>query len=259
MSNHTLETFISFAESLADTSGSIIRQYFRKLDRIQTKIDKTPVTEADIRTEEAMRIAISKQFPDHGIIGEEFDAINPTAEYQWVLDPIDGTLSFIAGRPIFGTLIALTHRGVPLIGIIDQPIVKDRWIGVKHEFASFNGKMAQTSAKQHLSDTILATTSPGLLDREGLLGFHQVSDQAKYTIYGGDCYNYGLLASGSIDIVIETGLKPHDFCALAAVVEAAGGIMTDFNGQPITTTSNGRVVACNNKKIHQQVLALLKV
>jgi inositol-phosphate phosphatase / L-galactose 1-phosphate phosphatase / histidinol-phosphatase len=250
----SFNAYVEFAEQLADKSGQILRQYYRCVDGIETKADRSLVTRADREVEKALRAWIKKQFPEHGIIGEEFGSEREEAKYQWVLDPIDGTTSFLIGRPIFGTLIALVYNGKPLLGIIDQPITKERWVGVRGEFASFNKKMITSKRATDIASAILCTTSTDLLSKPIQSKFQALTKQVQCTVYGGDCYNYGLLAAGHVDIVIEMGLKVHDFCALVAVIEAAGGVITDFNGKALTLSSDGNVIAASSKKIHRLVM-----
>ncbi|MDZ4277379.1 MAG: inositol monophosphatase family protein, partial [Erythrobacter sp.] len=175
---------------------------------------------------------------------------------QWVLDPIDGTTSFIAGRPIFGTLIALLQDGWPVLGIIDQPIAGERWVGRIGQPTLFNGKPAQARPLMELSDAVLATTSPHLFTNEEADAFMAVAKQVaeKKIIYGGDCYNYGLVASGHIDVVIEAGLKLYDYAALVPVVEGAGGIMADWQGNPLDAASDGTVIALGDPARLEDVL-----
>lgn len=256
--NMDIAVLLAFAEKLADASGEIIRKYFRAGGEVAAKQDLSPVTIADIEVERALRRLIQEEYPDHGLIGEEYGIKNEDAEYKWVIDPIDGTMSFIAGRPIFGTLISLVHAVSPVLGIIDQPIIGERWVGVPGEFASFKGEAASVRKCKSLGEAVLCTTAPGYFKTDDLIAFAKVSNEARYTMYGGDCYNYGLLASGHVDVVIETGLKPHDFCALAAVVEAAGGIMTNWEGKPLTLYSDGRVLAAGSRRVHAEALQILR-
>jgi histidinol phosphatase-like enzyme (inositol monophosphatase family) len=203
-----------------------------------------------------MRKLIETEFPADGIIGEEYGTRNEGAGRQWVLDPIDGTTSFIAGRPIFGTLIALLQDGWPVLGIIDQPIAGERWVGRIGQPTLFNGKPAAARPLKELSDAVLATTSPHLFTNEEADAFMSVAKQVaeKKIIYGGDCYNYGLVASGHIDVVIEAGLKLYDYAALVPVVEGAGGMMADWQGNPLDAGSDGTVIALGDPARLEDVL-----
>lgn len=251
------EELIPFAEQLATVSGEIVRRYYRKDIPFEVKGDMSPVTLADQEIERSLRALIHNRHPDHGVIGEEFGAANPEAEYQWIIDPIDGTKSFMIGRPIFGTLIALVRGGVPVLGIIDQPILGERWTGVKGFATNFNYEPIRTRKCKKLADAVFCTTSPNLFSGSDYEGFERIRDAVQYAVYGGDCYSYGLLARGSVDIVLETGLKPYDFCALRPIIEGAGGIITDWAGDPITIHSDGRVLACGDRALHKEALGLV--
>ena len=247
---------LALALRLADLAGAAIRPLFRGQWSEEKKADRSFVTEADRAAEAAMRRLIEAEFPRDGIIGEEYGTRNETSGRQWVLDPIDGTTSFIAGRPIFGTLIALLQDGWPVLGIIDQPIAGERWVGRIGQPTLFNGAPAQAKPLKELGDAVLATTSPHLFTTEEADAFMSVAKQVaeKKIIYGGDCYNYGLVASGHIDVVIEAGLKPYDYAALVPVVEGAGGIMADWQGNPLDAGSDGTVIALGDPARLEDVL-----
>jgi len=221
------------------------------------KPDASPVTEADRASERAMRSLINATYPEHGILGEEYGSENVDAEYVWVLDPIDGTNSFVTGKPLFGTLIALCHNKVPVIGIIDAPGMDERWIGVKGQPTTMNGQPVSTRACDELSKSWLYATTPQMFEGESEATFKRLSASAWRTVYGGDCYAYGLLSSGHVDLVCEASLGTYDFCALAPVVEGAGGIITDWSGRALTMDSEGRVVAAGDKTLHQKALAAM--
>jgi len=241
---------LELAEALADAAGVVLRRYFRQPLAITDKDDKSPVTIADREAETAMRALIQARFPDHGILGEEHGTIRPDAEYFWVLDPIDGTKSFISGVPLFGTLIALLHKGRPVLGIIDQPILRERWVGVAGRPSTFNGQPIATRACADAGAATLFSTSPELFLGEDGDAFRRLQAEVKLTRFGTDCYAYALLASGYIDLVVEAMLKPYDFCALIPVIEGAGGMMTDWRGQELGIASDGRVLACGDRRLH---------
>lgn len=234
---------IDLATALADVAGAAIRPYFRAEFGLETKADASPVTLADRAAEAAMRQLIERTFPDDAIVGEEYGTKPGKTGRAWVLDPIDGTRAFISGRPIFGTLIALMVEGWPMLGVIDQPILRERWTGVIGQPTLFNGAPARTRLVKALDEALLATTSPALFDDDQLHAFEHLDAQVRSTVLGGDCYNYGCLASGHIDVVVEAGLKIHDFAALVPVVEGAGGRMCDWQGDPLTSDSIGEVIA----------------
>lgn len=247
---------ITLAEQLADAAGEAIRPFFRARFDQEAKSDSTPVTEADRAAEAAMRKIIETLCPDDGIVGEEYGTINEGASRQWVLDPIDGTTSFIAGRPIFGTLISLMEEGWPVIGIIDQPIARERWLGVVGRPTMFNGVAAQTARCRDLKDAVLATTSPHLFDEHDADHFMGLASKVapRKIIYGGDCYNYGLVASGHVDVVCEAGLHIYDYAALAPIIDGAGGMMCDWNGEPLHADSDGHVLAIGDQARVDDVL-----
>ncbi len=247
---------LALALRLADVAGAAIRPLFRGQWAEEKKTDRSFVTEADRAAEAAMRALIEAEFPADGIIGEEYGTRNEGAGRQWVLDPIDGTTSFIAGRPIFGTLIALLQDGWPVLGIIDQPISGERWVGQIGQPTLFNGKPAATRPLKDLADAVLATTSPHLFTNEEADAFMSVAKQVAENkiVFGGDCYNYGLVASGHIDVVIEAGLKLYDYAALVPVVEGAGGMMADWQGHPLDAGSDGTVIALGDPARLEDVL-----
>ena len=249
--------FLVFANLLADASGDVIRRHFRQPIPVDDKADSSPVTIADHEAEQAIRVLIESHRPDDGIIGEEFGEIRTDAEFVWVVDPIDGTKSFIVGRPIFGTLIALVQDGVPILGVIDQPIGGDRWTATADGISMLNGAPIRTRSCPNLETAIMATTSPHLFSEHEAARYGAVEQIAKYVVFGGDCYNYAMLAAGQIDLVVESGLKPFDFCALVPVIEQAGGLITDWRGGPVRLGSDGSIVAAGDPALHAAALKIL--
>ena len=224
-----LDAEIALAHRLADAAGAAIRPHFRAAT-FERKGDKTPVTAADRAAEQAMRTILAAEMPDDGVIGEEFGVSEGKSGRSWVLDPIDGTTGFVAGRPLFGTLIALIVDGFPVLGVIDQPILRERWLGVIGQPTLFNGQPVRTRACPALAEAAIATTGPHYFDH-------------KRMVMGGDCYNYAMLASGHLDVVCESNLKIYDWAALVPVVEGAGGVMADWHGDPLRQGSSGHVLA----------------
>lgn len=240
---------LALANRLADAAGAAIRPLFRGAWSEERKPDRSYVTEADRAAEAAMRAILDTERADDGIVGEEYGTVREGSSRQWVLDPIDGTTSFIAGRPIFGTLIALMQDGWPVLGVIDQPILQERWAGRLGEATTFNGRKIRTRPCIDLADAVLATTSPNAFgedEADAFMGLAKGVAERKI-VWGGDCYSYGLLASGHIDVVCEAGLKLHDYAALVPIVEGAGGTMSDWQGHPLDAGSagaeGGRVLA----------------
>jgi histidinol phosphatase-like enzyme (inositol monophosphatase family) len=240
-----LSAEIALAHRLADAARAAIVPHFRAGLVPERKADASPVTLADRGAEEAMRRILTAEVPQDGVVGEEFGVSEGRSGRQWVLDPIDGTTAFLAGRATFGTLIALLVDGFPVLGVIDQPVLAERWLGVAGEETTLNGKQVSTRTCPELSHAALATTGPHYFSQEEgdvFMALAQATDH-KRMIMGGDCYNYAMLASGHLDLVCEAGLKLHDFAALAPVVEGAGGTLCDWNGEPLHAGSDGRVLA----------------
>ncbi len=240
-----LDADIALAHRLADAAGEAIRPFFRAGVATERKDDATPVTLADRAAEEAMRRILKAEAPRDTVIGEEMGSTAGSSGRSWVLDPIDGTTGFLAGRPIFGTLIALVVEGWPVLGLIDQPILRERWVGAAGMATTFNGKPARTRPCRTLAEASLATTGPHYFDdHDGahFMGLAARTDHRRM-VMGGDCYNYAMLASGHLDVVCEANLKLHDWAALVPVVEGAGGTMADWNGDPLHAGSTGHVLA----------------
>ncbi len=251
---------IDLALRLADAAGEAIRPRFRQTIATELKEDRSPVTIADREAEAAMRRLIEAERSGDGIIGEEYGSKEGVTGRHWVLDPIDGTRSFTIGRAIFGTLIALVENGWPVLGIIDQPVQHERWLGIAGRSTTLNGAPVRTRSCASLANATIATTSPHLFDDADVPLFLSLvaaiaGDAPRQgPVYGGDCYNYGLLASGSLDIVCESGLKLHDFAALVPIVEGAGGRMCDWTGDPLTADSGGQVLAIGDPARMDDVL-----
>ncbi len=258
MTEEVSAAHIALAEALADAAGAIIRPYFHQPIAVDEKSDLTPVTIADRAAEAAMRALIEQRFPEHGIIGEEHGSTRAEAEHVWVLDPIDGTKSFISGIPLFGTLIALTRRGRPVLGIIDQPILRERWLGAEGRATTLNGAPVRTRACTSLDRATLFSTAPELMFQGAdAAGFARLRAAVKLVRAGGDCYAYAQLANGFIDLVVEAQLKPYDYCALAPVIAGAGGTITDWQGRALDLAADGRVIACGDPALAAPTRALL--
>ena len=249
---------LTLGHKLADAAGNIIRRHWRKPIPVDSKPDLSPVTLADREAESAMRQLIEAAYPDHGIIGEEFGSVRGDSPYQWVLDPIDGTRAFIAGYPTFTTLIALAHKGIPILGMIEQPVTHERWVGITGKASTLSGKVITTHPCWKLEDATVATTSaPYYFSTAESAAFDRLRKQCAQTVIGGDGYGYAMLACGQIDLFIDSGLKPYDFCAHKPIIEGAGGVITDWAGKPLTTSSDGRVIAAATTELHKQALTLL--
>jgi myo-inositol-1(or 4)-monophosphatase len=252
----------AFLDRLATVSGEVILPYFRTSLSVEDKSRGgafDPVTAADRAAEQAMRALIRATFPAHGIVGEEFGAEHPDADYVWFLDPIDGTKSFISGMPAWGTLIALSHKGTPVLGMMHQPFVRERFSG-DGAAAQYRGpageRVLMVRDCASLAEAVLYTTSPRLMKEPDRKRFERVEQAVRLSRYGGDCYAYCLLAAGQIDLVIETELKPHDVIPLMPIIAGAGGVMTTWEGAP--ATAGGRIIAAGDKRVHAEAMRVLK-
>ncbi len=252
----SLNELSHFALSLADLAAPMAMRWFRRKLDVEHKADLSPVTAADREIEAAIRQRIARAWPDHGIFGEEHGQDNPDSDHVWVIDPIDGTRSFITGMPTFGTLIAHLVGGRPVLGVVAMPATGERWLGVAGRPTLFDGAPCHSSGRR-LGEARLYATSPDIFDEAGRAAFERVSARALMRRFGGDCYAYGLLAAGHVDAVVEMGLHPYDYMALVPVIEGAGGVITDWQGAPLTLASSGHVLASANPALHEEILPLL--
>jgi myo-inositol-1(or 4)-monophosphatase len=257
----TAVDFAAFVDRLADVSGDAIRPFFRTALSVDNKNHGgafDPVTAADRAAEQAMRAIIRETFPDHGVIGEEFGADRPDADHVWVLDPIDGTKSFVSGMPAWGTLIALTRRGMPVYGMMHQPFIRERFFSdgntSRYRGPAGERRLAARSCER-LEDAVLFTTSPLLMNATDRAKFEQVERAARMSRYGGDCYSYCMIAAGQIDLVIETEIKPFDIAALIPIIAGAGGIVTTWEGEP--AGNGGRIIAAGDRRVHEAAMKVL--
>ena len=253
--------FAAFVDELATASGEAILPFFRTSLGVEDKgsaVGFDPVTAADRAAEAAMRALITQNFPEHGIVGEELGNERTDAEYVWVLDPIDGTKSFITGMPIWGSLIGLTRNGAAVYGMMHQPFVRERFTGDGRS-AHYRGPAGERELHVRpcakLSDALLFTTSPQLMNAADRAAFGRVEQAVKLSRYGGDCYPYCMLAAGHVDLVIETGLKAHDIVALIPIIEGAGGIITNWEGE--SAARGGRIIAAGDKRVHPAAITIL--
>ena len=251
------DPLVALAHRMAEASGEVIRGHFRAPLEIVIKDDASPVTAADREAETAIREIIAGAQPDHGIIGEEFGAERAGAEYVWVLDPIDGTRSFIVGKPLFGTLIALLRGGVPILGIIDQPVTGERWVGVAGRPTTLNGEPVRTRTCPDLGGAALFTSGPERFEGAHAAAFERLRDAVGMTQYSADCYATALLATGCVDLVIESGLKVYDYLALVPVVLGAGGHITEWGGGALGLDGDGTMLAAGDAHAHAAAAALL--
>lgn len=253
----TLDLFEDVARAMLAAARPIARQYFRAPLTVERKSDHSPVTLADRTIETAMKAVLADRLPDHGVLGEEHGGHALDTRYVWVLDPIDGTKSFISGVPLFGTLIALLEDGRPVLGVIDMPLLDETWVGRSDEETRFGGAACRARDTATLSKAVLFATSPDQFIDNDACVLETLSAACVERRFGGDCYSYGLLASGHIDLILEAGLQPYDFLALVAVVSGAGGVITDWDGQALTLQSDGRVLAAATPALHRAALQVI--
>ena len=254
-----INNFIAVAETLADISADISRKYFRSKFDMAVKESSSPlVTQADFEIETAIRKYLAQELPNHGILGEEYGQNNVESEYLWVIDPLDGTSAFSCGKSTFVTLIALLKSGKPILGIINQPILKERWRGVEGWSTVFNGQVCSTGEVSQAGIVRLGCTSPLMFNAQELEKFNKVKGISTITSFGGDGYLYGLLAGGFIDIVMESDLQLYDIAAVVPVIKGAGGCVTDWNGNDITLeTFKGNVIATRSTNMHNTVMGVI--
>jgi inositol-phosphate phosphatase/L-galactose 1-phosphate phosphatase/histidinol-phosphatase len=253
----TIEQFVALGEAMAERVRPLLLDHFRSGVDYDVKADTSPVTIADRQAETTMRQMIERAWPEHGILGEEYGGERTNATYVWVLDPIDGTKSFVTGKPLFGTLIALLRDGEPIVGIIDMPALNERWVGAAGQPTRHNGVPVQTRSCEQLADAWLYATSPQMFVGGDAPAFERLRLSCYAAVYGADLYAYGLLARGRVDIVCEASLQPYDYCAVVPVVTGAGGRISDWQGRDLGLDSDGRVIAAGDGSIHAAALSML--
>lgn len=260
MTDANVSALVSAMEEAADVAREVVTPLFRSDLNALSKGDGSPVTEADRRAELSMREVFERRFPDYGLHGEEFGCDRPDASLRWVIDPVDGTRAFITGRPVFGTLIALMDENEPVIGLIDQPITGERWIGVAGEATRFNQKIkgqVGTRKCDDLANAEMSCTAPDMVPMEPGSGWNRLAGSVRRVSWGGDCYAYGLMALGQIDVIAEGDLKIWDWAAVKPVVEGAGGLLVDWEGNPPGEKSGGRILALGDPSLLKAATDLL--
>ena len=250
---------VEFAHVLADTASGIIRPAAGSRQSAHRKPDASPVTDIDRAVETRLRELIAARYPGHGVIGEEFGVDRRDAEHVWVLDPIDGTKAFMAGMPMYGTLVGLVRGGHPVLGIIEQPVTRERWAGIDGDGTRYNGERVHTSECPRLSDALVCTTSSEYYEGEDAAAFQRIVAGSRWTVYGGNCYAFARVASGSVDVALEAGVAVYDYVPLVPVIENAGGVMTGWRGEPLTIdrVSGGRILASGDRRSHEAAMAVL--
>lgn len=283
---NTLDAHIAFAQGLADEARKMYAPYLRdsvyadsgnasasasasadasadaatpRPPRTEIKPDRSLVTALDQAIEAHLRERIEAAYPQHGIYGEEGGTVRLDAEYVWVLDPIDGTAPFLAGVPVFGTLIALMQRGTPVLGVMDFPATGDRWVGAAGRPTLHHGVPCHTRACAQLGDAMLSTSNPDFYAPDELPAFQALRERTRWRIYGGCCLAYGLLAAGRTDIAIDARLALYDYAPFIPVIQGAGGVITDWNGRPLGLDNPAsRILAAGDPERHRQALQLVR-
>jgi len=250
--------FVGDANRFADISRAIIREELYRPRQVTVKSDATPVTPVDQRVELALRAAIKETFPEHGIVGEEFDTVESDSDYVWILDPIDGTMAFVAGLPTFSTLIALTWRGAPILGIMDSPFTLERWLGVDGAGTTLNGEIIQSRSCASLAKAFTHTSSPLYFTSDSdLAAYNRMVEAVEFLIFGAGCHALGRVAHGYIDVVYETAHDIHDYLAIVPIINNSGGIISDWEGKPLTLSSGSQFLASGDPKVHRQAIDML--
>ena len=249
--------FIKVANKCADESGKIIRKHFRKKIKIDVKKDNSPYTIADIKAEEIIRKIIKKELPNCGFVGEETGSFNSKNEYCFVVDPIDGTKSFITGKPSFGTLIGLLKNNKPFLGVLNQPILNERWVGLHGVETKYNNKKVNVRKSKKLKGSKMYATSPMMFKGKNERIYRNVREKVGECNFGADCYSHGLMSLGFVDIILEANLKPWDFIASASIISGAGGKITDWEGNSLNLDSDGRILATGSADTHKEIIKII--
>ena len=257
MNASELSRFIDCGMLATDASSALIRQYYRKPFQVEVKGDGSPATSVDQAVEDQMREIILAAHPDHGLLGEERQAFASDREFVWVIDPIDGTLPFLAGIPVFGTLLALLHNGVPVLGIINMPMTAERWIGAVGRQTTRNGRPVQTRSCADLAQALMSTSNPDYYDNTNSPALERLKQATRFAVYGGSCMFYAQIASGRVDICIDVGFKAWDYMALIPVVQGAGGVFTDWQGSTAGLRSGSQYIAAGDPRVHEQALKVI--
>ena len=250
-----LVELLNFANSFADLSGKILKKNFLKKITIDEKKDGSLVTNIDKEIEHKFRTKLKKKFKNHGVIGEEFGEENLDKEFVWVIDPLDGTHSFISGKPLFGTLICCLKKNQPVLGVIDIPILDKRWHGASGFGVKLNTKKCKReSSSKQINELIVSSTSFFMFNEIQQKKIKEIYDKTRFPVFGNDCYSYGLLLSNKIDLIIEATMKPWDYLAQVALINEFGGVITDWNGKKLDLKSDGKVIASIDSNHHKNIL-----
>lgn len=253
----TPNDYATHAARIAEIAADAARGYFRGRLGIEFKEDESPVTQADKGVEAEVRAYLSEHFPDHGVFGEEQGQTGVDRKHVWIIDPIDGTRSFLSGHPLFGFLLGHLTDGVPEVGVIGMPALNETFVGVRGAGATLQGEPIQVAKQTELDQAILFINEGEKIYRDHPDTFDRLTRAGQTRRFAYDCYPHALLAAGHVDAVVDYDLQPYDYLPVSAVVEAAGGIMTDWDGKPLSLASDGRVVSAATPGLHAQLLTLL--
>lgn len=249
-----LDVCLTAASDLADISRAMLNAAAAETGAVELKPDRTFVTTTDRAIEQRLREVIAQRFPQHGIWGEEFGRHQPGADWQWILDPIDGTAQFIVGIPVYATLIALARGGVPVLGLMDFPAIGERWLGLEGQPTTRNGEICRTSSTSELASAVMSTSSPDFYSEDERPTLDALRRATQWRIYGGAALSYGRLASGRTDIACDTRFQVYDFACFRPIIEGAGGVVTDWDGRQLTLESGPRVLAAATPDLHVAAL-----
>ena len=254
----SLPDFVNFANTVADEARRISLRYFRADPELRIKADGSPVSVADRETERVIRDLLSRSYPRHAVFGEEFGWTPSDQPYTWIVDPIDGTKSYLAGAPTYGMLLALLYDGVPVLGIVDIPALNERWCGVVGQPTTMNGRPAKTRSCVAVEQAVLTIISPDKVDGDDQPAVDELSRMARVRRYSSDGYSHPLVASGYVDMAVAVGQQPFDYLAVVPVVEGAGGCITDWDGKPLGLDSDGRILVTATSELHREALRVIQ-
>ncbi|MEQ9487822.1 MAG: inositol monophosphatase family protein [Alphaproteobacteria bacterium] len=257
MNEAHLSALADSAETMAEAAGKLIREAAQRPFATEIKGDGSPVTDVDKATEDSIREIITNKYPQHGILGEERAPVAPDAEFVWIIDPIDGTLPFLAGIPVFGTLIALMQGDTPLVGVIDMPMTRERWVGKHGMHTLRNGKPVSARACAGLSSALMSTSNPDYYDQRTVGALTAMKEATRLAVYGGSCMSYAQIATGRVDVGMDVQFDIHDYLPLVPVIQGAGGLISDWEGRPLTRKSGDKFIAAGDRRVHEQALTLL--
>lgn len=253
-----LDEWLHFAHELADAAHALLAPAAAMRPEVQVKADRSFVTALDAGIEARLRELIGERYPHHGILGEEAGANALDADAVWILDPVDGTAPFIAGVPVFGTLIALAWQGVPVLGVMHLPVTNQRYVGIAGRASTLNGQPIRTRPCAELRTAILSTSNPDIMSDAERTALQALRERTAWRIYGGCCMSYGLLAAGRTDLAIDGGLKLFDYAPFRPLIEGAGGVITDWQGRAVTLQSGSQVLAAGDAARHREALACIE-